>query len=191
LWKNEVQTIPHTYGCKQTILQKGIIIGPKRLKKTLLNRFDTKCLIRQWSKLGVDQRPKPLDKYIYPFRAIVLNGNVYRINDTVVVRSNTDTPWKGIIKNFFISVVGNYVGVFSLVHYFDSIVHTGTNGLVLHPYSGMMLVEKKTKVYNRDNIRAVSDILHKFIVLSVVGNEDWKRQHHQIAYELEDMAPRQ
>jgi hypothetical protein len=45
LWKNEVQTIPHTYGCKQTILQKGIIIGPKRLKKTLLNRFNTQCLI--------------------------------------------------------------------------------------------------------------------------------------------------
>jgi hypothetical protein len=190
-WKNEVQAIPHNYECKQTILQKGIIIGPKRLKKLLLNRLDKQYLIRQWVELGVEQRPKPLDKYIYPFGAIVLNGNLYRINNTVVVRSNTDTPWKGIIKNFFISVVGNHVEMFFQAYYFDPIVHRGTNDPVLHPYSKMTLVKKKSKVYNGDNIRAVSDILHKFILLPALGNEDWKRQHHQIAYELEDIAPRE
>jgi hypothetical protein len=35
----------------------------------------------------------------------------------MVIQFDTNTPWKGIIKNLFISVVGNHIGVFFLVHY--------------------------------------------------------------------------
>jgi len=92
------------------ITQKGILIGPKQKNRVIVQSLGIANSLRSHYSEDNDFNGdiNKLDKWIYPFRAIVLRGQLYQLGDTVVVKSNSLSlihPLKAIIKSFFVHEV--------------------------------------------------------------------------------------
>jgi hypothetical protein len=109
---------------------------------------------------------------MYLFRAIVLRGQVYNLEDMVVVCLSTNETYKGIIRKFFINVNRCEVGIFFQANYYDTIKHRRTNNVVKHVPSGKDLIKGPSSVYEGNDIRLVYDILHKLMALPVLGKDE-------------------
>ena len=112
---------------------------------------------------------------MYVFRSLVWKGILYRRGDKVIVHSgldNTNHYWKAVIQNFYIQECEGKIGVFFEAHYYPQILRD--DDPLLHSQFDMTIVGHIPREYSRNNIRQVSLIQHKFILLPAVGNDEWK-----------------
>lgn len=196
LWEQSITNLSRSTVCWRTIEGNGIIIGPKKPKKILIPRNNRRWFRNYWidsNVLDVQKYPDAYDcgnMHMHGFRSLLWKGTLYRIGDKVIVRSmNEDINlyWKAVITNFYTQEFEDRVGVFFEAQYY---AQCGDREVLIHPHFNMAVVQTPPRAHLGDNIRHVSLIVHKFILLPAVGDDVWKGRSYAIAYELEDHTPR-
>ncbi|KAI5083531.1 hypothetical protein GOP47_0003274 [Adiantum capillus-veneris] len=144
------------YPCGSSVFDKGIIIGPKRQKWRELSQVEQRFLCQR----------ECISTHVQEHNKIWYNGEVFKVGDTVVVKSDNYVP-----------------GSFSVDYYKQSIlVEEENERLNVEPITGMSVLQQTPMPFTWDYIREVSSLLHKFI--------PWSFQNSIIAYEIKDLSVR-
>lgn len=181
--------------CLNIRKRKGISVGRKRGMDSKIEESTDTYLKLYWSLHGgfIDELHPFFSTSVQEFSSLLLNGIVYRLNDSVVIQPESEVQshswtWKAKLKQFFVHEFQGCKQSLFKAEYYVTIPSPSFVSLALEDeLTGMRLVKKVgLQQWSDHDVRPVEQILFKFIPIPVY------EQHEAIyvAYELEDISPR-
>lgn len=202
LYEEHVLHLPETNTCCKNVTSRGIIIGPKKRQKRILTTASLHNMERYWQQRGIlnNENCTRLSDSIYDVRSVLLKGTLYHIGDKVVVKNldvegdttqNPDAlPWKAIITSLFLHEFEDYVPSFFQAEYYDQQFASNLDNVpILHEVANMCMINHTPRPHVGDDIRPVSQIMHKFIAFAAC-QQPWAKDKIDVAYEVQDLKPR-
>ncbi|KAL3682778.1 hypothetical protein R1sor_000800 [Riccia sorocarpa] len=171
------------------VASRGIGIGPQKMVETSLQPEEgwEQPIRAFWTKNGrlTTTNASYFRIGIQIIRSVLFEGVLYKTGDCVVVRHDEAErePWLCKITTFFVHSFIGFHEIFFAAKWYE-LVCCGAK-VEVKPYSDMKVVLEEPALFPGDNVRPVSQLLHKFFPHPT--KTVFSRRSCLVAYEMDDV----
>ncbi|KAL3681794.1 hypothetical protein R1sor_024750 [Riccia sorocarpa] len=171
------------------VASRGIGIGPQKMVETSLQPEEgwEQPIRAFWTKNGrlTTTNASYFHIGIQIIRSVLFEGVLYKTGDCVVVRHDEAErePWLCKIATFFVHSFIGFHEIFFAAKWYE-LVCCGAK-VKVKPYSDMKVVLEEPALFPGDNVRPVSQLLHKFFPHPT--KTVFSRRSCLVAYEMDDV----
>lgn len=161
----------HPCACQRMIQAKGVLMGQKNPKSSLLDVVEREGLRDFWIKryahtFSIDQ----IHSNAFFYTKVFVNGIKYTLGEFVVLQCSSwhdreETTYRGCLRKIFAHQQRGEINIFVVVEYMLDNLHELDN------ISGMFLASKFQKTYCGLIVRPIDCLQHKFFWLPTCSND--------------------